>query len=168
MSSSYQRRFVWALDSDSKNAQEHPAHLLLNKNNEELDTHVKFGKRQLNYVWIAWASTGAVVQIPKSRIREDNLMPRRSRGRGADADDLQIANENDAQDIKVEEGASNPKVKVEECASNSKVKVKQETANESSYDYDTDDNNNISQKSGVTPSPILSSSDIKVKKEEES
>ena len=96
MSSSYQRRFVWARDSDNKHAQEHPAHLLLNKNNEEIETHKKFGKRQLNYVWIAWGSTGAVVQIPKGRIREDDLIPRRSRGRGADADDLQIAK--DAQD----------------------------------------------------------------------
>ena len=166
MSNNYQRRFVWARDSDSKNAQEHPAHLLLNEN-EEIETHIKFGMRKLNYVWITWASTGAVVQIPKSRIREDDLMPRRSRGRGGDVDDMQIAN--NVQDIKVEEGASNPMVKVEECASNSKVKVKQETANESSYDYDTDDNNNISsQKPGITPSPIVSSSDIKVKKEEES
>ena len=109
------------------------------------------------------------MQIPKGRVREDDLIPRRSRGRGADTNDLQVAK--DAQDkrSKVEEGVSNPKVKVEECVSNSKVKVKQETANESSYNYDTDDNNNISsQKPGITPSPILSSSDIKVKKEEES
>ena len=126
--------------------------ILLNKNNGKLDTHVKFGRRQLNYVWIAWGSTGAIVQIPKSRIREDNLIPRRSRGRGGVVDGLQIAN--DAQ------------IKVEECVS-SMVKVKQET-NESSYTYDTDDNNNISQKSGVNPSPILSSSEIKVKKEDES
>lgn len=157
MSSSYQRRFVWARDSDSKNAQEHPAHLLLNNNNEELDTHIKFGTRQLNYVWIAWGSTSAIVQIPKSRIREDDLMPRRSRGRGGVVDGLQIAN--DAQDIKI---------KVEEGIPVSMVKVKQET-NESKYNYDTDDNNDISsQKPGITPSPIVSSSDIKVKKEEES
>ena len=164
MSSNYQRRFVWARDSDSKNAQEHPAYLLLNKNDEEIETHIKFGKRQLNYVWIAWGSTGAVVQIPKGRIREDDLIPRRCSARGGAVDGLQIAN--DSQDIKVEEGASNPKVKAEKCVSNS-IKVKQET-DKSSYNYDTDDNNNISQKSGVTPSPILSSSDIKVKKEDES
>ena len=65
MSNSYQRRFVWARDSDNLNAQEHPAYLLLNKKYEEIDTHKKFGKRKLNYAWIAWGSTGVVVQIQR-------------------------------------------------------------------------------------------------------
>ena len=71
-----------ARDSDSSNskASEHPAHLLLNNKDEELETHVKFGQRQLNHVWIEWCSTGAIVQVPKSRIREDSV-PRRRGGK---------------------------------------------------------------------------------------
>ena len=74
------KRFVWARDSDNTKASEHPAHLLLNNKDEELDTHVKFGQRQLNHVWIEWCSTGAIVQVPKSRIREDSV-PRRRGGK---------------------------------------------------------------------------------------
>lgn len=74
------KRFVWARDSDNTKASEHPAHLLLNSKNEELDTHVKFGQRQPNHVWIEWCSTGAIVQVPKSRIREDSV-PRRRGGK---------------------------------------------------------------------------------------
>jgi len=74
------KRFVWARDSDNTKASEHPAHLLLNNKDEELDTHVKFGPRQLNHVWIEWCSTGATVQVPKSRIREDST-PRRRGGK---------------------------------------------------------------------------------------
>ena len=74
------KRFVWARDSDNTKASEHPAHLLLNNKDEELDTHVKFGQRHLNHVWIEWCSTGAIVQVPKSRIREDSV-PRRRGGK---------------------------------------------------------------------------------------
>ena len=78
---------IWARDGDHKNAQEHPAYILENCNEEDDNDTSTCDK-----VWVEWSSNGTVACIPKSRISTTGLSSRRSR-RTTNNDTKQSSNE---------------------------------------------------------------------------
>ena len=66
---------IWARDGDHKNAQEHPAYILENCNEEVTSKN----DNDDDEVWVEWSSNGTVACIPKSRISTAGLSSRRRR-----------------------------------------------------------------------------------------
>jgi len=66
---------IWARDGDGENAQEHPAYLLENCNEDDGVLTCNNNDK----VWVEWSSNGTIACIPKSRLSTSGLSPRRSR-----------------------------------------------------------------------------------------
>jgi len=140
---------IWARDGDHKNAQEHPAYILENCNEEDTS------KNDNDEVWVEWSSNGTVACIPKSRISTAGLSSRRRRHNNNGR--KQPGDNNDSEPISNDTFANDNLPSVSDSkAKKESIQVKREDVKVKEERYGGETDNDDNEEEDTVPTPVVS------------